>query len=671
VATGGAARRFAFGLLFTAVATGLTSVNSARPVFAAGAAQNQLVSANPADWTPQVVDDPGSIRELAQTGNAMIAGGGFSQVQNAGSSVRLTRNNIFAFNATSGDVSTSFVPSIDGLVRSVAVSANGAVVYAGGEFKRVNGVSKVSLVALNLSNGSINGAFQVPALDGYIWSMKVSNGKLYIAGGFRHVGGRPIAYLARLDAITGAVDTSFNVSISGRVHPDAASHPGWVTHLVKVDITPNGRRLVFAGDYTTVNGVYHPQIAQLDISNTAPRLVDWQTDRFGGVCKPRWENWVTDVMFSPDGTYFAVSAGGGYNGDQQRGCDSSSRWPTFATGSQLQPAWIDFTGGDTLWSVAATGTAIYTGGHNRWQNNPFGQDSAGAGAVDRPGLAALDPKTGVPFGWNPGRTLGVGVYDLLATNAGLWIGHDTNVVGGETHKKLAFFPLSGGSVVGGAFAGGLPSNVVQLGRNGATIRSVGSCGSASTGGDDSGSKRSFDGSHSSSQTSLPPQGTAWGQARGAFMVSGVHYSGWANGSLCRRMFNGSTFASPHLVDLHGNKFGTELKTITAMFFSNNRIYFTKSGMATLYYRYFVPQSEIVGASRFTASGSVTGLDFSKVSGMFVASGKLYFVTRTNGVLHRVDWNGSKPVPGTAVAISGPSVDSKPSWNSQALTLYAS
>jgi hypothetical protein len=57
-------------------------------------------------------------------------------------------------------------------------------------------------------------------------------------------------------------------------------------------------------------------------------------------------------------------------------------------------------------------------------------------------LAALSPSTGLPLPWNPGRTLGAGVFDLYATSAGLWIGHDTNTVARETHQKIAFFPLS-------------------------------------------------------------------------------------------------------------------------------------------------------------------------------------------------------------------------------------
>lgn len=60
----------------------------------------------------------------------------------------------------------------------------------------------------------------------------------------------------------------------------------------------------------------------------------------------------------------------------------------------LRPMWINYLGGDSLHSVAVTGAAIHVQGHQRWPDLPYGRDSAGAGAVSRPGIDAIGPGSG-------------------------------------------------------------------------------------------------------------------------------------------------------------------------------------------------------------------------------------------------------------------------------------
>ncbi len=97
-------------------------------------------------------------------------------------------------------------------------------------------------------------------------------------------------------------------------------------------------------------------------------------------------------------------------------------------------------------------------------NNPTGADSPGPGAVPRPGVAALDPDTGLPLAWNPGRApRGAGTWTLFATPDGLWMGSDTDYVGNYQYKrgKLAFFPLAGGAAAAGKAVPALPGTVVS------------------------------------------------------------------------------------------------------------------------------------------------------------------------------------------------------------------
>src|SRR3954453_2781080 len=130
-----------------------------------------------------------------------------------------------------------------------------------------------------------------------------------------------------------------------------------------------------------------------------------------------------DVDFSPDGAYFAVAAtgGSGTNVDGTNSlCDTATRFETNAAGTNIRPPCADYQGQATIPSVAITGSVVYAGGHQRWLNNSKGHDNPSEGAVPRAGLGALDPRTGLPFSWNPGRNpRSCGAFALHATPNGL------------------------------------------------------------------------------------------------------------------------------------------------------------------------------------------------------------------------------------------------------------
>jgi PKD repeat protein len=175
------------------------------------------------------------------------------------------------------------------------------------------------------------------------------------------------------------------------------------------------------------------------------------------------------VAFSPDGSFFAIDATGG--GNPGTLCDATARFNTNLNTPNAQPFWIAQTGGDTTWGLTITNTAIYMGGHFRWENNPLGVDKAQPGAVPRAGMAALDVNTGRPFAWNPGHVpLGVSAFAFLATTDGVWMGSDFDYIGNHKYKrpKLAFFPYTGGYTAASNATATLPATAYLAGNTKST-----------------------------------------------------------------------------------------------------------------------------------------------------------------------------------------------------------
>jgi len=431
----------------------------------AAPAQPHVVSATPASYTPDVHD--GHVEEITQVGSRIVLGGNFTSVSPAGSATTLTRNRILAFDATTGRIDAGFAPNLDDQVNALLPGPNADTVYVGGLFKSLNGVPVRQILLLSTVTGLPVAGFAPPPLNGYVGDVKRRGNRLYVGGAFTKVGGVAHAGLVTLDAATGALDPFVDLQIAGH-HSDNPTGAQAPVAVNKLDLSPDGTRMVAIGNFKTVNAGDYDQVVMVDLTGLAATIANWQTNSFDPECNTKsHDSYVRDVDFSPDGSYFAIATTGGPDGRRSL-CDSASRWETGATGTNLKPTWVDWTGGDSLLSVTVTGAAVYVGGHQRWLNNAFGGGVAGPGAVPRPGIAALDPVNGLPLSWNPGRNpRGAGTYALFASADGLYVGSDTSYIGAGAdkteHARIVFFPLAGGDAAAGTAVGRLPGSVEQLG----------------------------------------------------------------------------------------------------------------------------------------------------------------------------------------------------------------
>jgi hypothetical protein len=656
-----------------------------------GAAQSAVVAAVPSGSTPNFLN--GAVMSLTKVGNTMIAGGTFTSVAPPGQSTGSTANYLVAFDATTGIVNTAFAPVVNGEVDTVVPNATGTAVYIGGRFTTVNG-KNTRVASVDLATGASTAGFASPAINAVISDLALSGGsnpRLFVGGKFTTVGGVTHNGLAALYPDTGKIDPSFSVQLTG--HHNYGYVSGAAQGAVgaeNVALNPAGNRLIVDGNFRTVtDGVAaysRDQIVSinLDPSAVAAPTVDpnWATASFTKPCFANaYDSYVRDVSWAPDGSYFVVTASGGYHNSSFENCDAVSRFNAGDAGTAVVPAWIDNTGTDSAYSVSVTGTAIYVGGHMRWFNNPYAQDRPGAGSVPRPGLAALDPTTGLPLAWNPGRNpRGHGAELVLATDNGVWVGSDTDYIGNYRYNrgKLAFFPLAGGTAAPGADIG-----------NPTTIYTGGSSGDGFT-------SRSFDpttGVAGAATANAVGSGIPWSAVRGAFYLNGRVWYGTSDGKFYFRTFDGSTFGPQTLIDpyndpywatvksgstdsagnpiLYGGAppgfYGTQLTNVSGMFYSGGFIYYTVTGKSGLYKRAFSPDTaassvagQVTGGIISPVEKTVVSSGYGSASGMFVANGKLW-LAKTDGKLYSAGFASGAPT-GT------PAVDSAAGtgWNGKAV-----
>jgi PKD repeat protein len=629
-----------------------------------------IANAVPATFTPNIAD--GAVESLVQVGSRMVVGGTFTTVTptaGPGAGASVARHFLFAFNAATGALDTGFVPLVNGEVDAIVPTADGTGVYVGGTFTTAGGIS-TRLAEFNLTTGARVAAFN-PSLNGQINDMALAGGRLLVAGTFTSVKSVVHDGLVSINPTNGALDPYLTVNLTG--HHNYGRVAGATSARVgatSIAVSPDGSRMIVDGNFTNAADPVKPagyardQIANIVLGPTSATVdPNWNTNAYTPTCFANaYDSYVRSIGWAPDGSYFVVAATGGYYGGSFQDCDTASRFNAASTGLTVTPSWINYTGTDSIYSVAVTSDAVYIGGHYRWLNNPLGQDKAAAGAVPRPGLAALDPANGVPLAWNPGRhPRGHGAEVVYATSAGIWVGSDTDFIGNYQykHQKLDFFPFAGGAAATGDNTG-----------DARTVFLAGASGNSLT-------ANTFDpstgaGSPVASQPSNGG-GISWSSTQGAFVLNGRIWYG-SGGQFYYRSWDGANaFGPAQLVDPYNDpywsvvvngsppsgttyrgvatNFYAEFSKVTGMFYANRSIYYTLAGSKNLYSRAFSPDTTASSVANQVTGGVISPVentvvsggnpvDFSGASGMFVAGGYLWYATKADGKLHKAPWNGT-------------------------------
>jgi len=440
--TGGAVAAAAIlgaGLSYPAVPAGAANTVTGRLAAASG------VKPSAAPGTPQL-NKTGTneevIRELVPCGDTMYAVGRFTSIKH-GATI-YSRNNIFSFKKTAPFTVTAWAPNVNGQVNAIAFNgSNCSRAYIGGSFTSVSGTAVSNIAEISTSSGNVISTFGHSA-NNQVWTMVYAKGHLLTGGDFHFVNGSKNPFMASLSPVTGKDDGFVHLNISGDYQYCAqggspCTKNSHSSQVYNQQLSHSGNLDLVEGRFTSVGGQPRQQIFMLNLGGAKATVTGWTSPEWDGSNKssfPLYQCWpslafyVRTAAWSPgDSTVYLATTGLRPAQNLAKGartglCDSVTAWP--AAQHSVTHNWIEYSGCDSYYSVAADNGAVYAAGHPRWANNSNACNAQGTGAVPDPGLQGLNPANGIVELNSGGTALytmtRANADNMLVTSAGLWIG---------------------------------------------------------------------------------------------------------------------------------------------------------------------------------------------------------------------------------------------------------
>lgn len=300
-----------------------------------------------ADALPTVQID-GVVWSQVVIGDTVYAGGSFSTARPAGAAPgtqTVTRNNILAYDIRTGELITSFAPSLNAQVLALAASPDGSRLYVGGDFTTLDGQSAGRLIALDPQTGQRISNFD-PQPSNSVRALVATKSTVYLGGSFFRLGAAWREQVAAVRASDGAL-LAFRPVVGG----------GQVDSMA---LSPDGSKLALGGKFTLVNSTAE--------NSNGLAVVDTETsEKYSYPASAYVRNGgdtgsITSIASDED-TFYAS----GYTFGRNTTLEGvvAIKW------ADLDTHWLEDCHGDT-YSVHATGDMIYLAGHPHYCGNVGG-----------------------------------------------------------------------------------------------------------------------------------------------------------------------------------------------------------------------------------------------------------------------------------------------------------
>jgi hypothetical protein len=396
-----------------------------------GAAPTGPASPNPVTGTPALAPTGTTeqIRQVVACNGVMYAVGSFTEISQGGQT--FARNNVFSFSQGSPYTITSWTPDVNGTVNSIQLTSDCKHAFIGGKFTQVDGSAADNIAYIRTYNNTMVQDWAHSANGLVDTILRTPNNHLLVGGQFTSINGSSKKYYVSLNLSNGKDDGYLNLNISGHyVFPGSGVSN---TEVYNQQLSPDGGHVLAEGTFTKVESSARQQIFMLNLGSHG-NVSTWNSSEFNAFCADKHPFYIKSAAWSPDMSAVYVADTGfvpqGWNKQFPLTglCDAVAAFPATRNGG-LTHVWINYTGCDSLYSVAADNSTVYVGGHERWANNANGCNQAGAGAIPSQGLggfthsgSVLTASGGTTGLYTRGR--GLGADQIYRTSAGIWIASD-------------------------------------------------------------------------------------------------------------------------------------------------------------------------------------------------------------------------------------------------------
>jgi hypothetical protein len=202
------------------------------------------------------------VTSFAEMNRTVFVGGKFLHVQKGAAGPPVTQPYLAAFSRDTGEWISAFRPVLNAPVWSLQVAQGRLLV--GGEFTRVNGTARPSLVALDPLSGALDGSWGGGVIStgtdsfSFVKAMDVHGGWLYVTGKFNQIVRTSsttqywASRLARFAVADGRPDPNWRPRIDGLAYD--------------IDVSTQGDRVWLAGYFLNVNSNARRRVTALDTS---------------------------------------------------------------------------------------------------------------------------------------------------------------------------------------------------------------------------------------------------------------------------------------------------------------------------------------------------------------------------------------------------------------------